>query len=38
MAHCPHTGLHKPECSCPACLRELVATHAPRPQGKPARR
>jgi hypothetical protein len=31
MTRCPHTGLSIPECSCPACLLDLVRTHAPRP-------
>jgi hypothetical protein len=31
MTRCIHTGLSIPECSCRACLLELVRTHAPRP-------
>src|SRR3712207_8994551 len=26
---CEHTGLTKPECHCPACLRALVERHRP---------
>ena len=31
MTRCIHTGVSIPECSCRACLRELVRVHAPRP-------
>jgi hypothetical protein len=27
---CSHTGLSKPECSCPPCIDELVQKHAHR--------
>ncbi len=26
---CEHTGLSKPECHCPPCLRALVEQHRP---------
>jgi len=31
MTRCIHTGVSIPECSCRACLLELVRTHAPGP-------
>jgi hypothetical protein len=31
MERCAYTNLTKPECSCGACLRELLAKYAPRP-------
>jgi hypothetical protein len=35
MTRCVHTGLSIPECSCRACLIELVRAHAPRPAQVP---
>jgi hypothetical protein len=26
---CEHTGLDKPECHCPVCLRALIEKHRP---------
>jgi hypothetical protein len=36
MTRCIHTGITIPECSCQACLLELVRTHAPRPAANAA--
>lgn len=27
---CPHTGLSRPECSCPSCIRDLLDRYGPR--------
>jgi hypothetical protein len=35
MTRCHHTGLSIPECSCRACLIELVRIHGPRPAAAP---
>ena len=29
LVYCEHTGLTVPECSCPACITNIVAEHAP---------
>jgi hypothetical protein len=31
---CEHTGLTKPECHCPACVRALIAKHRPAPPAR----
>jgi hypothetical protein len=36
MTRCIHTGISIPECSCRACLLELVRTHAPAPAANAA--